>query len=178
MRKTMDYPMAATQIKSKEWDDIMTLINRAALPRSGLVRTFPHAILYGPKKFQGSGQQHPFYMQELLHIYEFVKEINQYTQQGKQYCITLEQLKMETGFPGPFTQVPYTSMAPSTTTSMIKNIWKFCHTHKISIRDDFGSPPSSVWKMNTSCLPFSLQATLMMNSKGSTRGGASYMQLH
>jgi hypothetical protein len=140
MRKTMDYPMAATQIEREEWDEIMTLINKVALPRSGLVRTFPHAILYGPKKFQGSGQQHPFYMQEILHIYELVKEINQSTQQGKQYCITLEQLKMETGFPGPFTQVPY-AMAASTTTSMIKNIWKFCHTHKISIEDDFGSLP-------------------------------------
>ena len=53
-------------------------------------------------------------MQEILHIYELVKEINQNTQLGKQYCITLEQLKMETGFPGPFTDVPYSLMAAST----------------------------------------------------------------
>jgi hypothetical protein len=48
---------------------------------------------------------------------------------------------METGFPGPFTDVPYTSMAASTTTSLIKTIWKFCHTWRISIKDDFGSFP-------------------------------------
>ena len=59
MRKTIDYPMAATQIKSKDLDDIMTLINKTALPRCGLVRTFPHAILYGPKSIKVADNNTP-----------------------------------------------------------------------------------------------------------------------
>jgi hypothetical protein len=143
IRKTMDYPMAATQLKEREWDDIMSTLHKAALPRCGLVRTFPHAVLYGPKKFQGSGQEHPYFKQEILHIYELVKEINRKTQQGIQYRITVEQLKIEQGYPGNWTDAPYPLLSSGTTYSLIQTIWKFCYSWSISIQDNFGSIPLS-----------------------------------
>jgi hypothetical protein len=143
IRKTMYYPLVATQLKEREWDDIMSTLHKAVLRSCGIVRTFPHAVLYGPKKFQGSGQEHPYFKQEILHIYELVKEINMNSQQGIQYRITVEQLKIEQGYPGNWTDAPYTLLSPGTTYSLIQTIWKFCYTWGISIQDNFGSIPLS-----------------------------------
>jgi hypothetical protein len=117
IRKTMDYPLVATQLKEREWDDIMSILHKAALPRCGIVQMFPHAVLYGPKKFQGSGQEHPYFKQEILHIYELVKEINMNSQQGIQYRVTVEQLKIEQGFPGNWTEAILYSLQVQPTAS-------------------------------------------------------------
>ena len=52
--------------------------------------------------------------------------------------MTLEQLRLETGFPGPFTDVPYNLMHSLTTPSKIKTLWHYCHKFGLSIQDPFG----------------------------------------
>ena len=39
--KTMEYPMEAINLKKHEWDNIMTPILQCALPKPGIVQTFP-----------------------------------------------------------------------------------------------------------------------------------------
>ena len=141
IRKTLDFPMGATLLNMKEWDSIMTLVNRAALPRAGMVRTFAHEVLYGPTKYQGSGQQHPYYRQELTHLLELVGEINSNSKQGIQYQISVEQLKLEQGYPGPWTDAPYNLLHKATTYSLIKTLWESCFQFGISIEDNFGTLP-------------------------------------
>jgi hypothetical protein len=50
---------------------------------------------------------------------------------------------METGCPGPFTDVPFAPLVPTTTDSwikVIKGLWKSLQGFNISLRDDFGPP--------------------------------------
>ncbi len=139
IQKTMHYPMPGTTIELKDWDEIYWIVNKATLPKAGYVRTFPHAVLYGPKKYQGTGTPHPYYTQELTHLQDFVGEVNRGTTCGKRIQITTEQLRMETGHPGPFTDVPYESMCQCTTDAWIKTLWKSCQEFGISIDDPFGN---------------------------------------
>jgi hypothetical protein len=46
----------------------MSPIIRSVLPKSGIARTFPHAILYAPSSFTGLGLIHPYYKQNLKKI--------------------------------------------------------------------------------------------------------------
>jgi hypothetical protein len=48
-----EYLMLAVTINERQWDYIMALITMHILPKSGLVRRFPHVVLYAPTKFQG-----------------------------------------------------------------------------------------------------------------------------
>ena len=136
--KTMEYPMGSTTLVEKQWDKIATTIKQAALPKAGIVRTFPHAVLYGPSKFQGLDWMNLWHDQELTHLYNMVDAVNGKTK-GLRYQATTEQLRLETGYPGRFTEVPFEILGDLTTDTWIKTLWSYCHQHSISIKDSFGT---------------------------------------
>ena len=139
--KTLEYPMLTTRLSLQDWKDINTIINQVALPKAGLVRTFPHAVLYGPTKYQGLGYMDRWHLQELTHLADLVAQVHLGTSCGLKYQMTLEQLRLETGHPGPFTDVPYAPMVSCTTSCWAQTLWSSCQKFGISIQDDFGSPP-------------------------------------
>ena len=47
--KSIQSPLAATTLVEKECDAIMRPLLQAALPASGIVRTIPRALVFGPK---------------------------------------------------------------------------------------------------------------------------------
>jgi hypothetical protein len=49
--RTLHYPLPATTLTHKQCDAIMIPILQAGLPCSGIVRTFPRALVYGPSEF-------------------------------------------------------------------------------------------------------------------------------
>ena len=53
----------------------------------------------------------PLHHQNLEKVHTFVQQVNADTTCGKRFQITTEQLRLETGFPGPFTDVPYQQMS-------------------------------------------------------------------
>ena len=65
--KTLEYPMEAISLNRKHWDYIMAPILRAVLPRSGIVRSFPRDVLYGPDSCSGLRVFHPYFKQNLKH---------------------------------------------------------------------------------------------------------------
>ena len=74
--KTLEYPMQTSTLTKQEWESLVVPLNKAALPKSGLVRSFPHAVLYGPLKYQGMGAMHHWYNQELTHLAKFVEHVH------------------------------------------------------------------------------------------------------
>jgi hypothetical protein len=133
--KTMEYPMASTTIKEKEWNYIMAPILRAGLPRSGIERNFPHDILYGPKCLQGFGIFHPWYHQEIVHLLVCLKQTGIGGITGRQISASVEQMRLELGLTGWFTDHDYDIYAPLLTDCWMKTVWKFSHRFKIEIRD-------------------------------------------
>ena len=69
--KTLEYPMRATTLTSKDWYAIMKPLLKAALPHSGFSRNFPRVLLYGPHKFQGMELMDPWVNQELQQLQVF-----------------------------------------------------------------------------------------------------------
>ena len=60
--KGLEYSHVISNFTKQEWDDIVCQAKRRTLQKCRMARNFPHAILYGPKKFNGAGFQHPFYL--------------------------------------------------------------------------------------------------------------------
>ena len=51
--KSLEYPLVATPLTEIEAENIFTPIKNAALPKSGIVRTFPKKIIHAPLDLQG-----------------------------------------------------------------------------------------------------------------------------
>ena len=59
--KSIEYSMVISDFTKKDWNHIPYNAKRRSLQKSRMAQNFPHAILYGPKKFNGGGFQHRFY---------------------------------------------------------------------------------------------------------------------
>ena len=137
--------MVTTRLSKQQREQISTILHQAALPKAGFVRTVTHAVLYGPHKYQGMGLMHHWCNQELTHLNNFVHQVNLNSSCGKRYQISTEQMRLETGFPGPITAVPYDSMHEAVTDCWMKTLWHSCRQFSIHITEDFGDL-QPLWK--------------------------------
>ena len=133
--KTMEYPMATTTMDEKEWNSIMTPILLSGLPRAGLDRKFPHAILYGPACLQGFGIIHPWYHQEITHLLVCLKQTQLGGITGSLISASLEQLRLEVGLPGWLTDHDFSIFGGLATESWITSVWQFTSRFHIELRD-------------------------------------------
>jgi hypothetical protein len=133
--KTMEYPMATTTMTEKEWITIMAPIYQAALPRSGMDRRFPHAILYGPKSLQGFGIMSPWFNQEITHLLVCLKQTLLGDITGSLVSASMEQLRLELGLPGWITDHDYSTFSGLATDSWITTLWAFASRFKFEVRD-------------------------------------------
>ena len=103
----------------------MKVVNKAAFPKAGLVSTFAHIIMYGPKSRQGGGRPEQWHWQEIHHILDLVEQVNAGNSLGLQYQVSLESLCFELGLPGPIIDAPYKQMKECTTLCLLKGVWEF-----------------------------------------------------
>jgi hypothetical protein len=53
IQKTLQYPLAATTLSKIHCDKLTSILAAAALPRCGIMRSFPRDLLHGPIKAVG-----------------------------------------------------------------------------------------------------------------------------
>jgi hypothetical protein len=68
IQKSLEYPMALTTLSATQWEKIMSPVLMAALPKAGICRTFPRAVVFAPMSFQGVGVPHPYAIQMTKHL--------------------------------------------------------------------------------------------------------------
>jgi hypothetical protein len=133
--KTMEYPMARTTMSEKEWNYIMGSILKAGIPRSGIDRSFPRDILYGPTCLHGLGIHHPWYHQEITHLIVSLKQTMIGGITGRCISASMEQLRLEMGLPGWLTDHDCKIFKVLTMSTWITTMRKFTHHFKIEIGD-------------------------------------------
>jgi hypothetical protein len=134
--RTLHYPSPATTMTRKQCDTIMAPILQAGLHCSGIVRTFPGALVYGPIQQQGLGIPNLYTSQGIAHI----KRILKYSPieediTGQLIRASMEQLKLEIGCNGPTLSLPYSVFAGLATKSWFQQTWQFMDEHQIRIED-------------------------------------------
>ncbi len=66
--KTIEYPLLATTFSQTEIDKLMWPLLKVILPKCGLQRRYPRALLYGPVEQRGCGLKNPFWLQLIAHL--------------------------------------------------------------------------------------------------------------
>jgi hypothetical protein len=119
----------------KQWDYVMSPIIRSVLPKSGIARTFPHAILYAPSSFTGLGLIHPYYKQNLKKIDLLLCEALKSSITENLTAAITEQLRLELGINNTDGTWQIHKSRAWMTTCWFKPLLQFCHTHDLSIHD-------------------------------------------
>ncbi len=109
---TLHHPLPATTMSLKQCAAIMTPTLQAGLPCSGIVRTFPRALEYGPIEYQGLGIPNLYTSQGISHIERIPKySCLDVDITGQLIRASVEQLKLEIGCNGPVLSLPYADFA-------------------------------------------------------------------
>ena len=142
---TLKYPAAATQLTKKQWEWVCAPVFKAGLPKSGISRMFPRAVVFGPALYQGMGVMHPFHNQEIEHLQVIIEQVNLFNRaedkkttdpSGEAIQHSFEELRLEMGLPGQITDWRYKRIKDSVTNCWLKTVLKYCDRYKISLYDE------------------------------------------
>ncbi len=135
--RKLSYPLPATYLTKTECEAIMRPILNAALPASGIVRTFPRAMVHAPLKYQGLAVPHLYTVQEISHIIRLMKfGPTKFQLTGKLLSANMQSLRLELGLNGPLMCLDYKKLHSLATKSWIKEVWQFLHANQIRMEDD------------------------------------------
>jgi hypothetical protein len=95
--KTFEYPMAATCLSRKRWDEVMVPVLEAGLNSLQSSSKFPHAMVYGSIQSQGLGIKDPYVLQGFTWLKILLRHGNQDTVTGQLIGQSMELLQLELG---------------------------------------------------------------------------------
>ena len=135
--KSLAYPLPATTLTEKQCLTILQPVLIAGLPRAGIARTFPRAVVYGPSKFGGLGIPHLYCEQHLDQIEMIIKFSKNSTQlTGQLFRLSLEQLQLETGIPRAAMRLPFKIFKPMVTPCLLTQLWEFLSQHDMRLETE------------------------------------------
>ena len=127
--------MAAVCINRKGWDHIMAPALQEALPKMNVCRNFPRRVVYGPHQYQGLDLNDPYFWQFFIHVRTLIQEVSKTSITGTLLRGTIEQFKLETGFPGSITEFPDDIINMTTERTWIKETVKFMKSVEMNVVD-------------------------------------------
>ena len=128
----MRYPLSITKFKQKECNDIQSKFYKYALPKMGINRNTPRAMLFGPIEMGGAGLFDIYTAQIEQHIIQITHHIRRQDQVGKAFICNLKAYETTIGSGQPLFDL---------------NPWKYCYGEKNSTIF-FLWRISRFWKLN------------------------------
>ncbi len=128
------YPLPATTLSPAECRQILSPVLQGALPASGIVRSFPRAMVHAPIRFQGLGVPNLYLEQGLAHIFQILRHAHVASSiTGQLIRASVQQLQLELGLPGGIFTQPFKLYHNLATDCWIKHTWQFLSTNDMSI---------------------------------------------
>jgi hypothetical protein len=134
--KTLQYPLPTTTLSRAQCSKITSTIAKVALPRCGIMRSFPRALLHAPLAAGGLNMPDLYVEQGISHLLRLIR----YSQSHKHSTGILlrqscEALKLELGTNGPLFSNPLSLLAIATD-SWVKATWQFAMEYGITVIDE------------------------------------------
>jgi hypothetical protein len=95
--KSLEYPMPLTTLNPQTWVSIMSPVLQVCLPKAGICRSFPRAVVFAPLKYQGLGIPHPMSLQVFHHLDILLRHLANRTKTGTYLEANLQAHQLETG---------------------------------------------------------------------------------
>ena len=121
--KKLEYPMALTTLDAKQWTDIMSPVLQVCLPKAGVCRNFPRAVVFAPLSYQGLGLPHPFGCQVFKHLEMLLRHMANRTKTGGYMEANFQAHQLETGTSFGILQQVYNNTAILASDTWMKRVW-------------------------------------------------------
>jgi hypothetical protein len=103
--------MEASCLTLEQWDLVMKPLLGIVLQKCGITSTFPRDLVFTSLHYQGLGVRHPFYQQQIKHLSVLLGEkANRSSPTGQNLVGAAEDLHLEIGLPGEFTDASWTQL--------------------------------------------------------------------
>ena len=122
--KSLEYPMALTTIDKATWQSILSPVLQVCLPKAGVCRNFPRAVVMAPVSLQGLGIPHPFACQLYAHLDILLRHPANRTDMAKYLENNLQSHQLETGTSFGLFQQDYSNTAILASDTWLKRVWK------------------------------------------------------
>jgi hypothetical protein len=123
--------MMATYLTKVECKKIMRPFLNAGLSASGVIKTMPHAMVWGPVRYQGLGIRHLYITQGTKHLLAILRHATRPTLTGKLPQTTIKEMQLEIGVPKSFLSYSFADYGVIATRSWISTNWKFLSESRI-----------------------------------------------
>jgi hypothetical protein len=134
--KTLEYPLSVTTLSQKQCKRLTSIVSNTALPRCGIMRSFPRALLHGPKKYGGLEAPDLYIEQGIAHITRLIRySCTKKHSTGLLFRHSCEAFKLEMGCSGNIFSLPR-SLTCLATPSWVSSTWLFATQFNIQIDDD------------------------------------------
>ena len=130
---TIRYSLPATSFSVKQCEEIIRPIKHFVLPKLGLSKKFPHAILYSPLKYGGRNFPNIYWEQGILHIDTLLSHASALTITGKLILSEIENLQLEVGELVPVLSLDFYKYSYRTTPCWAHSLWEFISKHKLTV---------------------------------------------
>ncbi len=122
---TLSYPLPVTTLSKVQWEEIISIVLRFALPAMGICRSFPHDMVFVPLQYFGLRILHLHSLQEIARLKDIIQHSHLQTTTGKLNIGSLETLHLEIGLPNILSEVSYVTYSHLATHSLRKCTWEF-----------------------------------------------------
>lgn len=134
--KTLEYPLPVTTLTRTQCSRITSIVAAAALPRCGIMRTFPRALLHAPIKYGGLNIPDLYVEQGIQHIVRLIRySKTQKHSTGILLRHSCEHFKVQMGCNGPIFSLPLI-LDVLATPGWVSHTWRFVQEYGIEIHDD------------------------------------------
>ena len=110
----------------------------AGLPKAGICRTTPRAVIFGSKEFQGFGLHKLHTTMGINHIQALLDHTWSKSVTGQLMRVSLENMKLELGLQGSVLNHDYSMYNHLVTKCWTEHLWEFTSKHSIEIDDKIG----------------------------------------
>jgi hypothetical protein len=136
IQKTLEYPLSTTTLTRPQCEKLSSVLASVGLPRIGVLRSFPRALLHAPSKLAGLNVSNFYTEQGVAHILQLIRySKSRKHSTGLLLRQTCEAMKLELGSNGFLLSNPWT-LANLATDGWIKSTWQFAVEHDITVQDD------------------------------------------
>jgi hypothetical protein len=132
----LQYPLPALTLTEMECKKIMAPILEVTLPHSHICRTYPRAVVYGPKSLMGLGKTDLYVKQGATQIGLVQQYLHTDTITGELLRANVEAIKMFLGTGQNIFTLDYQRFHKLVPPSLMKHVWYFAYKHKIIIQEE------------------------------------------
>jgi hypothetical protein len=171
--KTLEYPLPALTLTETECNQIIRPVLDAGLNKAAICKTFPKAVIHGPREEGGLNIPNLYTSQGISRIELLQDHLGMNDMMDELLQTSIEAAKVEIGVGRNLFQLDFELYSPIATDCWIKSTWQFAYEHNIEIKDNstrnlqlhrendiflmeifanHGYKKETLWKINRCCL--------------------------